>query len=350
VDRTITATLDSRIILNVLLEQVSARLDVDAAGILLFNPQSLILEYAAGRGFRSGHYERSHLHLGECLAGRAAFERRMIQEDNILESPDFVRAALLRGEGFTTYVVVPFVSKGQLKGVLEVFHRAPIRPDAEWHGFLDAFAHQAAIAIDSIQLFEGLQRSNMDLTITYDATIEGWARALELRDQETEGHTQRVTEMTERLAGALGIGDKELLQIRRGALLHDIGKMGIPDSILLKPGPLNNAEWEIMRRHPHYAFEMLSPIAYLHLALDIPYCHHEKWDGTGYPRRLVGEQIPLAARIFAVVDVWDALRSDRPYRQAWPEEKVLEYIHQQARKHFDAKVVEQFFLMISEKA
>jgi putative nucleotidyltransferase with HDIG domain len=273
----------------------------------------------------------------------------MIQIDHVLESADVLRTDLLRSEGFTAYAAVPFVAKGQLKGVLEVFHRSALRPDAEWQRFLDAFAYQAAIAIDNIQLFQDLQRSNMDLTLTYDATIEGWARALEMRDQETEGHTRRVTELTERLARAMNVGDQELVQLRRGSLLHDIGKMGIPDSILLKPGPLNDVEREIMHRHPQYAFEMLAPIAYLRLALDIPYCHHERWNGTGYPRGLVGEQIPLAARIFAVVDVWDALRSDRPYRPAWPEEKVLAYIREQAGKHFDPKVVMQFFRMFERE-
>ena len=135
------------------------------------------------------------------------------------------------------------------------------------------------------------------------------------------------------------LSDAELVHMYRGALLHDIGKMGISDSILLKPGPLTDEEWVIMQKHPQYAYEMLSPIKYLRPVLDIPYCHHEKWDGTGYPHGLKGEQIPLAARIFAVVDVWDALRSDRPYRTAWPENKVREYIRSQAGTHFDPQVV-----------
>jgi putative nucleotidyltransferase with HDIG domain len=206
-------------------------------------------------------------------------------------------------------------------------------------------ARQAAIAIDNTELFNGLQRSNAELVLSYDTTLEGWSRALELRDRETEGHTQRVTEMTLRLARALGMSDKELSHARRGALLHDIGKMGVTDAILLKPGPLTDEEWDIMRQHPQFAYEMLSPIAYLRPALDIPYCHHEKWDGTGYPRGLKGEEIPLAARIFAVVDVWDALRSDRPYRPAWPKEKALEHIRAGSGTHFDPKVVEAFLEM-----
>lgn len=210
-------------------------------------------------------------------------------------------------------------------------------------------AGQAAIAIDNMAMFDKVQHSHLELVLAYDATIEGWARALDLRDKETEGHSQRVTEMTLRLARALGMNEEKLVHIRRGALLHDIGKLGVPDSILLKAGPLTAEEWEIMRRHPQYAYEMLSSIAYLQPALDIPYCHHEKWDGTGYPRGLKGEQIPLAARIFAVVDVWDALSSDRPYRPAWPQEKVRAYLKEEAGKHFDPSIVEVFLKILEEE-
>jgi len=186
------------------------------------------------------------------------------------------------------------------------------------------------------------RRSALDLFKAYETTIEGWSHALDLRDKETEGHSRRVTELTVRLAYAMGMSKRELVHVRRGALLHDIGKMGIPDNILLKPGPLTADEWNIMRKHPLYAYELLSPIAYLHPALDIPYCHHEKWDGTGYPRGLRGEEIPLAARCFAVADVWDALRSDRPYAAAASAADAREHIRKQAGKHFDPRAVEIF--------
>jgi putative nucleotidyltransferase with HDIG domain len=208
-------------------------------------------------------------------------------------------------------------------------------------------AGQAAIAIDNFQLFEGLQRSTDELEQAYDATIEGWSHALDLRDHETEGHTQRVTEMTVALAREAGLDEAELLQVRWGSLLHDIGKMGIPDRILLKPGPLTDEEWVIMKKHPTFAWEMISPIRYLHTALDIPYCHHEKWDGTGYPRGLRGAQIPIPARIFAVVDVYDALTSDRPYRKAWSKENTLDHIREQSGKHFDPEVVDTFLKVIA---
>ncbi len=191
-----------------------------------------------------------------------------------------------------------------------------------------------------------LEIAHIELKAAYDATIEGWSRAMDLRDRETEGHTQRVTELTLKLAALAGIDQTELVHIRRGALLHDMGKLGIPDSILLKPDKLSTDEWELMRQHPQLAYDMLYPIEYLHPALDIPYCHHEKWDGSGYPRRLKGEQIPLSARIFAVVDVWDALTSDRPYRRALGRDEVLEYIKEQSGKHFDSQIVELFLQVI----
>ena len=202
---------------------------------------------------------------------------------------------------------------------------------------------QAAIAIDNATLFDDLQRSHIELTLAYDATLEGWARALDLKSEATGRHTERVTEITMRLARTMGVDERDQVHMRRGALLHDIGKIAIPDSILLKPGPLTSEEQETMRRHPVHAFKMLYPIAYLRPALDIPYCHHEHWDGDGYPRRLQGEQIPLAARIFAVVDVWDALSAtDRPYRQPLPRDEARAYIRSLAGNHLDPRVVEEF--------
>ncbi len=343
IDTTITASFDLRLTLNVLLDQVTTHLGVDAADVLLLSVHTQTLEYAAGHGFRTNAIARARLRLNEGHAGRVVLERCTVHIPNLPESgPAFARTQLLAGENFIAYSGAPLIAKGQIKGVLELFHRKPIHPDPEWLEFFETLAGQAAIAIEDAQLFGSLHRSHDDLAMAYDATIEGWSRALDLRDKETEGHTQRVTELTLRLAREMGIDDAELVHIRRGALLHDIGKMGIPDSILLKPGPLSDEEWVIMKKHPAFAFDMLSPIAYLQHALDIPYYHHEKWDGAGYPRGLKGERIPLAARIFAVVDVYDALRSDRPYRPGWSEEKALDYIREQAGKHFDPAVVKIF--------
>jgi putative nucleotidyltransferase with HDIG domain len=260
----------------------------------------------------------------------------------------FLRSPKFRSEGFVAYIGVPLVAKGNVVGVLEIYHRQIFKPDPEWMAFLETLAGQAAIAIDNVRLFEDLQASNMQLRQAYEATIEGWARILEMRGLETEGHSHRTVKLTIELARKLGIEEKELELVRWGALLHDIGKMGIPDSIMQKPDQLTESEWEIVRQHPEFAKKWLSSIVYLKDALDIPYCHHEKWDGTGYPRGLKGQQIPLAARIFAVIDVWDALHSDRPYRDAWPQEKVMAYIQEQAGVHFDPEIVDTFFYLLSE--
>ena len=346
IDTAISGSLDLRVTLNVLLDQVTAQLEVEAADVLLLKPDIQVLYYAAGRGFRSPAMANSRVRLGEGLAGRCVLERRTLSaasSSNILK--DSGRTGLAAGDVFQAYFAAPLLAKGQIMGVLEIFHPTLLLPNAEWLDFLDTLAGQAAIAIDNTMLFDNLQRSNTELLLAYDATLEGWSHALDLRDKETEGHSQRVTEIAVALARRLGIDDAGLTQVWRGALLHDIGKMGVPDSILLKQGPLSPEERAIMSKHSDYAYDMLAPIVFLRPALDIPYCHHEKWDGTGYPRGLAGEQIPLAARVFAIVDVWDALCSDRPYRAAWPKEKVRRYIREQSGYYFDPHVAEAFLEM-----
>jgi PAS domain S-box-containing protein len=349
IDSAITSSLDLTLTLPLLVAEITSQTGVDATAVLLFNPHTLVLEYATGRGFRTRSIEKTRVRLGEGFAGRAALERTIISSDDLYTEAagHDVFQQWVRAESFVAYNGVPLIVKGQVKGVLELFHRTPLPFDTEWFDFLETLAHQAAIAIDNVELFEGVQRSNLELGLAYDATIEGWSRAMDLRDRDTEGHTLRVTEITERLAHAFGMSEAEIVNVRRGALLHDIGKMGVPDAILHKPGKLTDQEWEKMRKHPQYAYDMLWPITYLRPALDIPYCHHEKWDGTGYPRGLKGEAIPLAARVFAVVDVWDALISDRPYRSAWPVERVREYIRGETGKQFDPRVVEAFFRLNS---
>ncbi len=342
-DQVIASTYGLSMSLETLLTHAVAQLKADAADVLLFKPAMRALEYVAGRGFRNSAVRKASLRLGEGYAGRATIERKSIRIADLRQQNTNDRAGEgFEAEGFVGYHAVPLVSKGKVVGVLEVFQRTPIRRDVEWTNRLDILAGQAAIALENGLLFENLERSNFELSMAYDATIAGWSHALDLRDKETEGHTERVTEATLKLAGRFHLTDERLMHIRRGALLHDIGKMGVPDGILLKPDKLSEEEWKIMRQHPQFAYDMLAPIHYLKAAMDIPYCHHEKWDGTGYPRGLQGEQIPLEARIFAIVDVWDALTSDRPYRKAWTHEKALEYIKAQAGKHFDPEVVRIF--------
>ena len=195
---------------------------------------------------------------------------------------------------------------------------------------------------ESPSFSQTLQRSLVELTVGFDSTVEAFSRALEMREGEPLGHTRQVTEITISLAKVMGVSIPDQVHLRRGALLHDIGKVGIPESILIKTGELTSEEWKIIRQHPVHAYDLLFPIALLHPAIDIPYCHHERWDGSGYPQGLKEEKIPLAARIFAVVDVWDALTSDRPYRRAWPEQKAINHLREQEGKHFDPAVVSVF--------
>jgi len=346
VDIAIGASFDLRTTLDVIIDHVVNQLKVDAASILLYNPFTQTLDFSVGRGFRTSAYLGMSIRLGQSLPGKASLENRMQIIPDIDESEQIPK--FISQEGFLSYFNVPLNAKGQIKGVLEVFMRTPYDPSPDWLEFLSSLGGQTAIAIDNAQLFSNLQRSNIELELAYDTTLEGWGKALEIRDQETEGHTRRVTEMTLKLARELGLDGEELIQIRRGAFLHDIGKMGIPDEILRKPGTLTDQEWVIMRKHVEYAFALLNPIEYLQGAIDIPYCHHERWNGNGYPRGLKGEEIPAPARIFAVIDVWDALLSDRPYRSAWARDKVIEYIKEQSGIQFDPKIVDMFMDLVEK--
>jgi HD-GYP domain-containing protein (c-di-GMP phosphodiesterase class II)/HAMP domain-containing protein len=349
IDLAILGTTDMQLLLQSVLAQVMAQLHADAAAILLFNPHTLTVDTSASIGYRTRQAEREKVRLGDGVAGRAARERRTIAV------PDLSEVQLIDGlrhvaseEGIQAVYAVPLIAKGNVIGVLDVFFRRPHSASEDWLEFCEALAGQAAMAIESSKSFEDMQRSNVELSLAYDTTIEGWSRALDMRDRETEGHSQRVTQMTLQLAGLAGMNDAALVHVRRGALLHDIGKMAIPDAILHKPGQLDDAEWMIMRQHPTYAYRLLQPIAHLRPAIDIPHCHHERWDGGGYPHGLKGEEIPAPARLFSVVDVWDALRSDRPYRAAWAESRVLEYIQHESGRAFDPAAVELFFRALRE--
>lgn len=351
IDQAISGSLDLNEILDVFLKEVVSLLRVDAAAVLLLNSETQDLEFVAGNGFRTNALRFTRLRLGQSHAGSAASEGRMIyiadlnkQETGFRLSPE------IGHEGFITYYGVPLISKAEVVGVLEIFHRTHLAFDQDRLEFLPTLAGQAAIAIETAAMFVNLQRSNREVSRAYEKTLEGWGRALEYRDRETKGHGQRVVDWTMKIAEKMGIGDAERVHIRRGALLHDIGKMGIPDSILLKPGPLSDEEWVIMRQHPAYAYDMLQGIDYLRPALDIPYSHHERWDGSGYPLGQKGTEIPLAARIFAVVDVYDALTSDRPYKDAWSISKTLEHIKDQAGKHFDPQVVDVFLMLFDSNS
>ena len=347
IDLAINASFDLRLSLEVLVEQVIQQLSVDAAGVLVYDPTAKTYNGIVGRGFRSYNYRDKYFRVGEGLAGQAILKRqrvnyypleRLIAEKKISFS--------LAAEQFVAYYGVPLIAKGDILGVLEVFHRSIVQPDQEWLDFLDALAGQATIAVDNQRMFYHMQKMNMDLSQAYDATLEGWSKALESMDREPEGHARRVVGLTMLLAQSMRINDAEIEHIRRGAYLHDIGKMNTPEKILFKPAPLDEKEWEVVRHHPVDAYEILQPIDFLKPALDIPHYHHERWDGTGYPNGLKGEEIPIAARIFAVVDVYDVLLSDRPYRPAWKPKEAATYIQQNSGREFDPNVARLFLDII----
>ncbi len=347
IDLAITGSLDPNLTLNVILNEVIHALEVDAATFLKLNTWTKELEYVAGRGLIGHRIKDRVVRLGEGIAGKSALEKRILWLEKFDEAEP--RLDVFEEEGFVSYVAAPLISKGRILGVLELFARKPLEIKEDWLSFLEALTNQLAIALDNLELLTDLEKANVKLFQAYESTIEALAKALELKDRETEGHSERVVALTLKIAKKLGLEGDDLLNIRRGALLHDLGKLAIPDSVLLKPDKLTDEEWEIMKKHPVYAFELLSKIEYLRPALDIPYYHHERWDGSGYPKGLKGEEIPLPARIFAVVDVYDALTHDRPYRKAWSEEEAIEYIKRESGRLFDPKVVKAFLEVIEEK-
>jgi putative nucleotidyltransferase with HDIG domain len=348
IDMAISGSLDLSITLNVLLEQIDAQTVVDAASVLLLDDSTELLVFAAARGYKTEQLETEPIRVGHGLAGEAMLTGKTAYISNLASAADqFTWARELVDRGFKSYFGSPLVAQGHVVGLLETYHLDEMADDPEWTDFIEALAAQTAIAISNARLFEGMQKANSDLAFAYNQTLEGWSRALEMKDDETEGHSQRVTDKAVELARDMGFNNQELTYVRWGALLHDIGKIAIPDNILLKEGPLSDEEWAVMRRHPTYAQEMLQEITFLGPAMDIPRYHHEKWNGSGYPARLAGEAIPLSARIFAVVDVWDALSSSRPYRpEPWPQQKIIRFLKEQSGEHFDPAVVNAFIKML----
>jgi HD-GYP domain-containing protein (c-di-GMP phosphodiesterase class II) len=347
IDAAITASFDLKVTLSVILREILNQLRVDAADILLFNPHSHMLEFAAGQGFRNLGFKHSPVRIGQGFAGTAALERRTVSTSSLNNQTLGINSSFdLEREEFVSYYAVPLLAKGQIKGVMEIYHRQPLQPAEPWLEFLATLASQAALAIDSGELFQNLQKTGTELGLAYDLAIEGWSQALEISGRENLEHIRRVVKLTVEIAQQLEISDTDIVHMRRGALLHDVGNLGIPEAILFKTGSLSADEWAIIHEHPRLGARMLQSIPYLTSALNIPRCHHERWDGSGYPDGLRGEQIPLAARIFAVADVFDAITSSRPYRPAWTHVEAEDYICQQAAKLFDPTVVKAFLKII----
>jgi len=312
-------------------------------GFLMLRESDGKLKEQVARGIDQSNLDKEDYKVSHTIVDKVAAPGEAISTTTAQEDPRFENQMSVAVYQLRSILCAPLSIKNQLIGVIYVDNRARSGIFQEHElKLIKAFSDQAAVAIDNARLFDGLQASNEELQRAYKETLEGWVGALDLRDKETMGHTQRVTTLTERLARAIGVGDEELIHISRGALLHDIGKMAIPDSILLKPGPLTDEERELIKQHPVYAYNMLKEIDFLLPAIDIPRYHHEKWDGTGYPKGLRGEDIPFPARIFPVVDVWDALTSDRPYRKGLPPDEVRAHIKADSGKHFDPQVVDVF--------
>ena len=348
--------INSTLGLNRVLEEViDSLVDLVQAerGFLMLYGDNGELKVEIARGIDHVDLEGEAFILSRTIVQRVISSGEPVLTTNAQEDPRFGMEDSIISFQLRSILCVPMKLKEKIIGVMFVDNRAQTglfkTGDLD---LLSAFAEQAAMAIHNARLFDELQAANKnleaanaELQIAYEATLQGWVRALDLRDKETEGHTQRVTALTQKLASKVGVDNSELVHIKRGALLHDIGKMGIPDGILLKPGKLTVEERNLIQQHPILAYEMLNPIEFLEPAIDIPYCNHEKWDGSGYPRGLRGDQIPLAARLFSIVDVWDALTSVRPYRTPMERVEALQYINAQSGTHFDPKIVEAFLEM-----
>lgn len=334
----LNSTLEFDVVLKQILDHVGKVVPHDASHVMLIDEDKETVRILAARGYQGRNVREWFEHISLSIRNTPTLRKMYDSAEPIAipitsEDPDWV--VLPETAWIKSYAAAPIRVKGEVIGFLNLNSPTPGFFNQEMAYRLQAFADQAGIALNNARLLQ-------DLKTAYELTLQGWSKALELRDYETEGHALRVVETTIHLARSMGFAEPELTYMRYGALLHDIGKIGIPDAILLKNGPLTDEEWNIMRKHPEYAYEVLSPIPYLRPAIDIPYCHHEKWDGSGYPRGLRGEEIPIAARIFAVMDVWDGLISNRPYRDAWPRKKAAEYIASQSAKHFDPDVVKAF--------
>jgi putative nucleotidyltransferase with HDIG domain len=345
IGRAINSSLGLKRVLEEVMDTVIELMRAER-GFLMLRDSNSELEVRIARGIAHINLDEEAFKVSRTIVRKVVESGEPVLTNNAQDDPRFESQLSIAAFQLRSILCAPLKIKNELIGVIYVDNRARsgIFQENEL-GMIKAFADQAAVAIDNARLFEDLQASNRELQEAYQATLEGWVQALDMRDKETEGHTQRVTILTERLARSMGVEGVPLINITRGALLHDIGKMAIPDGILLKPGPLTDDERALVQKHPQYAYDMLRRIDFLLPAIDIPYCHHEKWDGTGYPRGLKGEEIPFAARIFPVIDVWDALISDRPYRKGLPHAEVKARIVADSGKHFDPRVVEAFLAL-----
>jgi response regulator RpfG family c-di-GMP phosphodiesterase len=340
--KTFNSSLDLDEVLNRVMDEVIVAVHAERGFVMLYDPEEH-LKFRVARGMDQKTIEDPLFQVSRGVVEKVERDSQPILTVNAQEDERFSARQSIVSLKVRSILCVPLKNRGRKLGVIYVDNRIHsgifTESDLELFG---AIASTAAIAIDNASLFNDVQQSKQELEAAYATTLIGWARAIELRDHETEGHTRRVTDKTVLFAESLGISETEISHIYRGALLHDIGKMGVSDSILRKPGPLTPEERAEMEKHPQFAFDMLDPITFLKPAIEIPHCHHEKWDGSGYPRKLKGKQIPRSAQIFSIVDVWDALSHDRYYRKAWPQEQVATYLLGEKDKSFNPEMVQAF--------
>lgn len=341
------SSVDVRDPLPAVLELLAVAVQADAVTALCYKQSAKRLDLLASYGLDPRVPARLRLYYETGLSGKAAAGRELVWIEDMLEPPH-PRSPLAQ-EGYRSYLALPLIGHNDFLGILEVVWRTP-HPLQPWVvDFLERMAVQIAFTMERASLVEDLRYHNKELASTYHTVIEGLSRTLELRDLETEGHTRRVSKLMMRFVEYMHLPPNQWDAIRQGALLHDIGKLGIPDAILLKPGSLTPQERQVMQQHAVYGYNVLAPIIDFRQTLDIALYHHERWDGSGYPYGLKGEHIPMVARLFSVVDVFDALTSDRPYRSAWSHSQAIEYIMEQAGRQFDIQVVESFLRIVSQK-
>ena len=346
IDRAIIATMDINVITDVVFDQITQQLGTEICILFLQDPITSQFECKRTRGLIGLNGNQ-----GNVPAPLFNFAQNVMNSGDTLIINDLhtSKVGIDLPDPYKQlhfYSAVTLRNSSKTIGVLEVCSTKPLMPDLEWKKYLSMIAGQATIAIEHIGLIESIQHLNKELLLAYESTLKGWAKALEYKDRETKGHSERVTKLAIRLGKAMDLNEEELLQLRRGAILHDIGKMCIPEKILFKKEPLTSEEWEIMKQHPVFAQEFLADIQFIQPALNIPLFHHERWDGSGYPYGLKGKQIPLAVRIFMVIDVWDALTSSRPYREAWSNKEARLYFKQTSGTQFDPDVVIKFLEML----
>jgi HD-GYP domain-containing protein (c-di-GMP phosphodiesterase class II) len=350
ISRILQASIDIQDPLPAVLALLADAVKADAATVLRYNPSLRRFDLLAPHGLNAPALAKLKLYFETGLAGRFVEERQPIWVEDILTSKLRSRSiGQLTEEGFRSYLALPLIGHNDFLGILEFFWNRIPDIQIQDMEFLQRVTEQISLTMERSAIVRDLRRSNEGLILTYNAMIEGLSRALELRDIETEGHTRRVSVLMMRFGEHMQIPSTQWDAIKQGALLHDIGKLGIPDAILLKPGSLTQREREVMQQHAMYGYNILAPIINLRQTLDIALYHHERWDGSGYPYSLVGEQIPLVARLFAVVDVFDALTSDRPYRPAWSHQQAVEYLREQAGRLFDPHVVQLFLEIVDQQ-